>query len=92
MPLTQVAKLCNNLSLAVSMIGTCEAFALGEKLGIDPKVRTYEPPFMCLGIIDPETTPRWGHYGRRLCHPSPPARGRLAAALPPPCLCASTAS
>ena len=38
----QVAKLCNNLSLAVSMIGTCEAFALGEKLGIDPKVTASE--------------------------------------------------
>eukprot|EP00614_Pseudopedinella_elastica_P013690 CAMPEP_0172582460 /NCGR_PEP_ID=MMETSP1068-20121228/1866_1 /TAXON_ID=35684 /ORGANISM="Pseudopedinella elastica, Strain CCMP716" /LENGTH=273 /DNA_ID=CAMNT_0013375815 /DNA_START=306 /DNA_END=1127 /DNA_ORIENTATION=- len=34
----QVAKLCNNLSLAISMIGTAEAFNLGEKLGIDPKV------------------------------------------------------
>ena len=33
----EVAKLCNNLLLAVSMVGTCEAMNLGEKLGIDPK-------------------------------------------------------
>ena len=31
----QAAKLCNNLLLAISMIGTGEAFALGEKLGLD---------------------------------------------------------
>ena len=34
----EVAKLCNNLSLAVSMVGTCEAMNLGAQLGIDPKV------------------------------------------------------
>jgi len=33
----EVAKLCNNLLLAISMCGTCEAMNLGEKLGIDPK-------------------------------------------------------
>lgn len=31
----QVAKVCNNMLLGVSMIGTCEAFALAEKLGLD---------------------------------------------------------
>ena len=30
-----VAKLCNNLSLAISMVGTCEAMALGKRLGMD---------------------------------------------------------
>jgi len=30
----QAAKICNNMLLAVSMIGTCEAFALAEKLGL----------------------------------------------------------
>jgi len=30
----QAAKICNNLLLGVSMLGTCEAFALGEKLGL----------------------------------------------------------
>eukprot|EP00605_Chrysophyceae_sp_TOSAG23-4_P001775 GSChrysophyteH1.ASY1.ANO1.1964.1 assembled CDS len=30
-----VTKLCNNLSLAISMIGTCEAMALGKRLGMD---------------------------------------------------------
>lgn len=32
-----VTKLCNNLSLAISMVGTCEAMALGVRLGMDPK-------------------------------------------------------
>ena len=31
----QVAKVCNNMLLGISMIGTCEAFALAEKLGLD---------------------------------------------------------
>jgi 3-hydroxyisobutyrate dehydrogenase len=31
-----ITKLCNNLSLAISMIGTCEAMALGKRLGMDP--------------------------------------------------------
>ncbi|XP_043590174.1 3-hydroxyisobutyrate dehydrogenase, mitochondrial isoform X2 [Bombus pyrosoma] len=34
----QAAKLCNNMLLAISMIGTAEAFNLGQKLGLDPKV------------------------------------------------------
>lgn len=33
----QAAKVCNNMLLAISMIGTCEAFALAEKLGLDPQ-------------------------------------------------------
>ncbi len=33
----QAAKICNNMLLAVSMIGTCEAFVLGERLGLDPQ-------------------------------------------------------
>jgi 3-hydroxyisobutyrate dehydrogenase len=31
----QAAKVCNNMLLAICMIGTCEAFTLGEKLGLD---------------------------------------------------------
>jgi len=31
----QAAKICNNMLLAISMIGTCEAFALARKLGLD---------------------------------------------------------
>ena len=31
----QAAKICNNMLLGISMIGTCEAFALAEKLGLD---------------------------------------------------------
>ncbi|KPF63115.1 3-hydroxyisobutyrate dehydrogenase [Porphyrobacter sp. AAP60] len=31
----QAAKICNNMLLAVHMIGTCEAFAMAEKLGLD---------------------------------------------------------
>ncbi|WP_111497566.1 MULTISPECIES: 3-hydroxyisobutyrate dehydrogenase [Marinobacter] len=34
----QVAKLCNNMLLAVLMNGTCEALALGVKNGLDPAV------------------------------------------------------
>ena len=33
----QAAKICNNMLLAISMIGTCEAFVLGEKLGLKPQ-------------------------------------------------------
>lgn len=29
------AKICNNMLLAISMIGTCEAFALAERLGLE---------------------------------------------------------
>ena len=35
-----VAKVCNNLVLGISMVGTCEAMSLGVKLGIDPKILT----------------------------------------------------
>jgi 3-hydroxyisobutyrate dehydrogenase len=31
----QAAKICNNMLLGISMIGTCEAFALARKLGLD---------------------------------------------------------
>ena len=31
----QAAKICNNMLLAISMIGTCEAFLLADKLGLD---------------------------------------------------------
>ncbi|TDV34128.1 3-hydroxyisobutyrate dehydrogenase [Paraburkholderia caballeronis] len=34
----QVAKICNNLVLGVTMAGVAEAMALGAALGIDPKV------------------------------------------------------
>jgi 3-hydroxyisobutyrate dehydrogenase len=33
----QAAKICNNMVLAVSMIGVCEAFSLADKLGLDRK-------------------------------------------------------
>jgi 3-hydroxyisobutyrate dehydrogenase len=33
----QVAKLCNNMTLAIAMIGTCEAFNMGLELGLDPQ-------------------------------------------------------
>lgn len=32
----QAAKICNNMLLGISMLGTCEAFALAEKLGLAP--------------------------------------------------------
>jgi 3-hydroxyisobutyrate dehydrogenase len=34
----QVAKICNNMLLAIHMIGTAEALSLGEANGMDPKV------------------------------------------------------
>ncbi len=33
----QAAKICNNMVLGVTMLGVCEAFALGERLGLDPE-------------------------------------------------------
>lgn len=33
----QAAKLCNNMLLAIHMIGTCEAFAMAQRLGLDPQ-------------------------------------------------------
>ncbi len=33
----QAAKICNNMLLGIQMIGTCEAFAMAEKLGLDPQ-------------------------------------------------------
>ncbi|KAJ1888069.1 hypothetical protein LPJ66_008759 [Kickxella alabastrina] len=34
----QAAKICNNLLLAISMVGTAEAMNLGVRLGLDPSV------------------------------------------------------
>lgn len=34
----QVAKVCNNLLLGISMAGVAEAFNLGQRLGMDPKI------------------------------------------------------
>lgn len=34
----QVAKVCNNLCLGITMVGLSESLALGVKLGMDPKV------------------------------------------------------
>ena len=33
----QAAKICNNMILGATMIATCEAFVLGEKLGLTPQ-------------------------------------------------------
>lgn len=33
----QTAKICNNMLLAIQMIGTCEAMTMAEKLGLDPQ-------------------------------------------------------
>jgi len=37
----QAAKICNNMLLGISMIGTCEAFALADRLGLSAE-RFYE--------------------------------------------------
>lgn len=47
----QVAKLCNNMILAISMIGVSEAMNLGKKLGIDQKVLA--------GILNTSTARCW---------------------------------
>jgi 3-hydroxyisobutyrate dehydrogenase len=36
----QIAKVCNNMALAIEMIGISEALALGAKLGMDSKILT----------------------------------------------------
>jgi len=73
-------KICNNLLLAISMIGTSEAMNLGIKLGLDPKllasimgsatgrcwsVDTYNP---CPGVIDnvPSSNDYRGGFGTAL--------------------------
>lgn len=33
----QAVKICNNMLLSITMIGACEAFNLGEQLGLDPQ-------------------------------------------------------
>ena len=33
----QAAKICNNMLLGISMLGTCEAIALAERLGLEPE-------------------------------------------------------
>ena len=33
----QAAKICNNMLLGATMVATCEAFVLAEKLGLDPQ-------------------------------------------------------
>lgn len=37
----QAAKICNNMILGITMIGTCEAFALADRLGLD-RQRLYD--------------------------------------------------
>ena len=34
----QAAKICNNMILGATMIVTCEAFVMAQKLGLDPQV------------------------------------------------------
>ena len=33
----QAAKICNNMLLGATMVATCEAFAMAEKIGLDPQ-------------------------------------------------------
>ena len=56
----QVAKICNNLVLGITMAGTAEAMALGAKLGIDPHV---------LGSIINTSTGR--SWSSEVCNPYP---------------------
>jgi 3-hydroxyisobutyrate dehydrogenase len=56
----QVAKICNNLVLGITMAGTAEAMALGESLGIDPQVLA--------GIMNTSTGRSWSS---ETCNPYP---------------------
>ncbi|RKP51984.1 3-hydroxyisobutyrate dehydrogenase [Pararobbsia silviterrae] len=47
----QVAKICNNLILGITMAGVAEAMSLGERLGIDPAVLA--------GIVNTSTGRCW---------------------------------
>jgi 3-hydroxyisobutyrate dehydrogenase len=46
-----IAKICNNMLLAITMVGTSEALALGKSLGMDPKLLT--------SIINTSTGRNW---------------------------------
>ena len=37
----QIAKICNNMCLAITMIGTAETLALARRLGLDPRLMTH---------------------------------------------------
>lgn len=56
----QVAKICNNLLLGITMAGVAEAMSLGAALGIDPKVLA--------GIINTSTGRCWSSD---TCNPYP---------------------
>jgi len=75
----QVAKLCNNLILGITMAGVSEAFNLGKRMGMDPKVLadvvncssgrswssdTYNP---CPGVMEGVPSAR-GHLAPRGSH------------------------
>lgn len=76
----QAAKICNNMLLAISMIGTSEAMNLGQRLGLDPKLlakilntssgrcwssEVYNP---CPGVLDgvPSSNNYKGGFGTAL--------------------------
>lgn len=56
----QIAKICNNLILGVTMAGVAEAMSLGEALGIDPKVLA--------AIVNTSTGRSWSS---ETCNPFP---------------------
>ena len=51
----QAVKICNNMMLAVSMIGTCEALSLAQKLGIAPQ--------MLFDVVSKSTGQSWALTG-----------------------------
>ncbi len=46
----QAAKICNNMMLGIHMIGTCEAFTMAKKLGLDPQT-FYDITSVVLGPV-----------------------------------------
>ena len=94
----EVAKLCNNLVLGISMIGVSEAMNLGKKLGIDPDTLagimnsstarcwssdTYNP---CPGVMDgvPASRGYTGGFGAALMLKDLGLAGDAAAAVGAP--------
>jgi len=82
----QAAKICNNMLLGISMIGTCEAFALAERLpGGDRALQ----PRLCRRLRrghdaeGPQAGPGRRGRQRRLHPPGRPGRGPLRPLGPP---------
>ncbi|KAF1317492.1 3-hydroxyisobutyrate dehydrogenase, partial [Globisporangium splendens] len=62
----QVAKICNNLALAIQMTSVAEAMNLGVKLGVDPKVLMGNHPYPGLMENVPSSNDYKGGFASKL--------------------------